>query len=80
MEEDKLKELARVYPSAVVLYEDGTQTTISLEWYEQNSASVTLKGYALIFIFKDGSKEEQEFDSYQEMMQELQRIYNTLSS
>jgi hypothetical protein len=79
MEEDKLKRLARVYPSAVVLYEDGTQTTISLEWYEQNSKSVTLKGYALIYIFKDGTKEEVEFDSYRQMMEELQNIYDSLS-
>jgi hypothetical protein len=79
MEEDKLKGLARVYPSAVVLYEDGTQTTISLEWYEQNSQSVALKGFALIYIYKDGTKEEVEFDSYEQMIEELQKIYNFLN-
>ncbi len=80
MEESRLQDLARVYPSAVVEYEDGTTTTISLEWYNQNTQNVTLKGYALIFIFKDGSKEEQQFDSYEKMMEKLQTIYNDLKN
>ena len=73
----KLQEIARVYPSAVIEHE-GIQTTVSLEWFEDNSAQVELKGYELIFITKDGKRNGIYFEDFASMMQELQLVYNAL--
>ncbi|GEM_PF-2012232 len=80
MQDDRLKDIARIYPAVLIRYEDGTQTTISIEWYEQNSSSVEFLRYALIFLFKDGSKAEEYFSSEQDMHEALQSYFDRLQS
>ncbi len=71
------KDLINIYPSVLVKHAD-TQTTISLEWFEQNREDVEFVSFALILLYKSGKKEEIYFDSYNEMMQHLTNLYHNL--
>ncbi|BCD60299.1 MULTISPECIES: hypothetical protein [unclassified Nitratiruptor] len=70
----ELKDIARVYPSAVIEHE-GIETSVSLEWFEEKKNEVQLKGYELIFISKSGQRKGIFFPDFEEMMQALEKIY-----
>ncbi|SMC09652.1 hypothetical protein [Nitratiruptor tergarcus] len=71
------EDLINIYPSVLVKHGE-TQTTISLEWYEQNKEDVALISFALILLYKNGTKKEVYFDSYDKMMEHLTKLYNDL--
>ncbi len=68
-----LKNIINIYPAVVVRYGDET-TTISLEWFKENSQEVERVGYALIFIDKNQTKKEITFESYEEMVEAMREI------
>ena len=72
-----LVNIANVYPSVLVRY-DEDETTVSIEWYEQNKNSLQFVAYALILLYKDGSKKELHFDDYGEMVAAMEKLYTTL--
>ena len=74
-----MKKLRNIYPSAVVSDGEGGQTTISIEWYQENSKSVELLGYALIYLYQDGSKEEHFFKNYEEMIEAIKKLQKRYS-
>ncbi len=75
-----LAQLARVYPSVFVKDADGVETTISLEWYDQNSKEVELLGFKLILLSKKGEKEELFFKTQEEMFEKLEDILAALEN
>lgn len=69
--------IKNIYPSVLVQY-DGDETTVSIEWYEQNKSSLRFVAYTLILLYKDGSKEELYFDDYSTMITTMEKLYNSL--
>ena len=72
-----LENLVNIYPSIYIEHE-GERTTISLEWYEENRHSVDFVSFALILLYKDGSKKELFFDSHAKLLEAMQQIAELL--
>ncbi len=72
-----LSEIINIYPSVVVKHGDEI-TTISFEWFDENSASVERLGYALIFLDSGGQKKEIFFNTYAEIMDAMQELSTLL--
>ena len=66
-----------MYPSVVVEH-GGEQTTISLQWYDENRENVKFISYAIIFLYKNGSKKEIYFQKYDTMIDTLKILYEKL--
>lgn len=73
------KDIKSIYPCAIVDYEGGENTPISLEWLEQNREKVKIRSFALLVLFRNSSqKEEIRFDTYEEMLKTLNELYEKL--
>ncbi len=73
----ELANIANVYPSVLVRY-DGDETTVSIEWYEQNKKSLQFVAYTLILLYKDGSKKQLHFDDHSAMVAAMEKLYTAL--
>ena len=69
----ELANLKNIYP-AIYIQHGEERTTISLEWYQENKEHVDFVSFALIFLYRDGTKKEHYFQSYEEMMEAMQKI------
>ena len=72
-----LRRIVNIYPSVVVQHGQ-ERTTISFEWFDENSQSVQKIGYALIFILDDGSKKELFYDNYETLHAAMRQIATLL--
>ena len=72
-----MKNITNIYPSVLIWYE-GEETPVSIEWYKQNRDSLKFIAYILIIIYQDGSKEQIRFDSYSAMLSAIQELYTSL--
>ncbi len=72
-----LENLKNIYP-AIYIQHGEERTTISLEWYQENKEHVDFVSFALIFLYRDGTKKEQYFSNYEEMMEAMQNIVDRL--
>ena len=72
-----LKNIVNIYPCVVVKHGEET-TTISFEWFDENSQSVEKVGYGLIFIDKEGAKRELFYPSHEKMLEAMKEIASKL--
>jgi len=72
-----LKRVVNIYPCVVVRHGEET-TTISFEWFDENSQNVEKVGYGLIFIGVDGDKRELFFSTYEKMLEAMEEIASKL--
>ena len=74
-------EIKNIYPSAIVLLENGEKTPISLDWAKENKDKVNICEYAILIIMKDENKKiEIYYESFEEMIESLKLLHEKLTS
>ncbi|WP_456380399.1 hypothetical protein [Hydrogenimonas sp.] len=81
-----LDEINQLYPAAVIKYEDGSVTPISLEWFDEaigrGEKGVTLLRYAIYVHYKEKEREPSVFfyEDREALEREIGRIADQIGS
>ncbi len=73
----ELDYITNIYPSVLVRHQD-IVTIVSIEWYEQNKEELQLESYVLIFLDTQGNRLERHFQSYEKMVEAINKVMQFL--